>query len=82
MKETNNYIIPFEIVITLEGGYYRLNITHPGYKGRIRKRIGNGNQEKHETLLSHLKVELEKHFSDTEISKEAVNSFVNCYVDM
>lgn len=62
MGEANNYIVPFEIVITLEGGYYRLNITHPGYKGRIRKRICNGNQEKHDTLLSHLKVELEKYF--------------------
>ena len=82
MKEENAYIVPFGIAITLEGGYYRLNITHPGYKGRIRKRIGNGNQEKHETLLSHLKVELEKHFSDTEISKAAVDSFVNYYVDM
>jgi len=82
MKENNTYIIPFEIVITLEGGYYRLNITHPGYKGRIRKRIGNGNQDKHETLLSHLKVELEKHFTEVDVSKEAVDSFVNYYVDM
>ena len=82
MKENNNCIFPFEIAITLEGGYYRLNITHPEYKGRIRKRIGNGGQDKHETLLSHLKVELEKYFTGTEISKEAVDSFVNYYVNM
>lgn len=82
MKEDNAYIAPFDIAITLEGGYYRLNITHSEYKGRIRKRIGNGNKEKHDTLLSHLKVELEKHFIGNEISKEAVDSFVNYYVDM
>lgn len=74
MKEDNTYIIPFEITITLEGGYYRLNITHSGYKGRIRKRISNGNQDKHDTLLSQLKVELEKYFIGNGISKEAVDS--------
>ena len=82
MKEDNSYIVPFDIALTLEGGYYRLNVTHPEYKGRIRKRIGKGSQEKHQTLLSHLKVELEKYFTGIEISKETVDSFVNYYVDM
>lgn len=82
MRENNTYITPFEITINLEGGYYRLNITHPEYRGRTRKRIGNGGKEMHDTLLSHLKVELEKHFTGNEISKEAVDSFVNYYVDM
>ena len=82
MKEDNAYIVPFDIAATLEGGYYRLNITHPEYKGRIRKRIGNGSQEKHQTLLLHLKVELEKHFIGNEITKEAVESFVKYYVGM
>ena len=82
MKQENTYIVPFEIALTLEGGYYRLNITHPEFKGRIRKRIGNGNQERHETLISHLKVELENHFIEIQISKEAVDSFVNYYIDM
>ncbi|MFW6046511.1 MAG: tyrosine-type recombinase/integrase [Candidatus Woesearchaeota archaeon] len=75
-------ITPFKLVITVENGYPRLNVSHPAFKGRIRKRTGNGNQQDHDTLISHLKVELEKYFINEEITKEAVNDFVNYYIDM
>ena len=75
MKKSN--IPPFNVNLLHEGNYYRLYITHLFYKGRVKKRIGNGKPEDLEKIRFHLKYELENHFETSEITREAVDEFLN-----
>ena len=80
MKTSN--LPPFNVGLLQEGNYHRLYITHPFLKGRFKKRIGNGKPENLEKIRFHLKYELEKHFETSEITREAVNDFINSFISL
>lgn len=80
MKKFN--ISPFNVNLLHEGNYYRLYIIHPFLKGRFKKRIGNGKPEDLEKIQFHLKYELENHFETNEITREAVDAFLNNFISL
>lgn len=73
---------PFEVKLIKENQYYRIYVTHPNFKGRIRKRLGDRSYEDLENIKFTIKYELGKHFSNTEINKPDVESFIDNYVGM
>ena len=70
----------FNIVLSNEGGYPRLYITNPNFKGRIKKRIGKNVSTDDHFLTFKIKSDLENHFSSTEVTKDAVKNYVDQYV--
>ena len=80
MNKSNNP--PFNVNLLHEGNYYRLYITHPYLKGRFKKRIGNGKPEDLQKILFHLKYDLENHFETCELSREAVDEFLNNFISL
>ena len=80
MKTSN--LPPFNVNLLQEGNYHRLYITHPFLKGRFKKRIGNGKPENLEKIQFHLKYELEKHFATSEMTREAVNDFIDSFISL
>ena len=73
-------IRPFQIKIVHEGDYNRLYITHPNFKGRIKKHIGKNSSEDADKILYHLKYELESHFAKSDLTMDAVTNFIDNYV--
>ncbi|MBN1414847.1 MAG: tyrosine-type recombinase/integrase [Bacteroidales bacterium] len=72
----------FQVKILHEGNYYRLYVTHPSFKGRVKKRIGNDSQGNVENIGFHLRHELENHFTENDITFEAITSFVENYISL
>jgi len=72
----------FKTKIRLENGYYRLHVTHPKFKGRIRKRLGNLTQDESETVALNIQFELGRQFGSTDITKESVDNFVESYISL
>ncbi len=72
----------FNFTITNEGGYPRLYVTHPEFKGRIKKRIGKSSVIADQSFIYQLKFDFDRHFSKNEITKQAVSNFVDQYVSL
>ncbi len=75
-------IKPFELKLQQEGNYYRLYLTHPNFKGRIRKRLGDRLYDDLENIAFNIRFELGKHFQNHEINKDDVETFIERYVSM
>lgn len=75
-------IKPFQVKLQQENSYYRMCITHPNFKGRIRKRLGDKQYEDLENIAFNIRFELGKHFQSHEISKQDVEAFIEKYVSM
>lgn len=75
-------IKPFSIKVICEGGYNRLYVTHPTCKGRIKKRVGVQDHELLESIVFHLKYDLENHFADCQITLEEVSAFIDNYISL
>lgn len=72
----------FTVKVLKDWDYFRLNITHPKFKGRIRKRLGSQDHDECENLAFAVRYELGKHFTTADITKSDVSSFVDNYVAM
>jgi site-specific recombinase XerD len=75
-------IKPFEVKLQQEGNYYRLYLTHPNFKGRIRKRLGDRQYDDLENIAFNIRFELGKHFQSHDINKQDVETFIEKYVSM
>lgn len=73
---------PFDVKLIKENQYYRLYVTHPNFKGRIRKRLGDRSYEDLENIMFSIKYELGKQFISGEIIKSEVESFIDNYIGM
>jgi len=73
---------PFEVKLIKESQYYRLYVTHPNIKGRIRKRMGDRAFGDLENIAFSIKYELGRHFLNGEITKSDVEAFIDNYVAM
>lgn len=72
----------FGVKLQLENSYYRLCVTHPTFKGRIRKRIGYKTNHDLNGLQYTIKYELENHFRNVVIDKDKVESFLERFISM
>jgi site-specific recombinase XerD len=75
-------IKPFEVKLIKEDNYYRLHVTHPNFVGRIRKRMGLKSYDDVESLAFSIKYELGKHFTNSDLNKSDVDSFIDNYIAM
>jgi len=73
---------PFDVKLIKENQYYRLYVTHPNFKGRIRKRLCDRIYEDLENIMFSIKYELGKKFTSGEIMKSEVESFIDNYIGM
>jgi len=73
---------PFKVNLVQEGDYNRLYIKHSSFKNRIRKHIGIRSEEEKENILFFLRYDLENHFANNEITREAVEEFIDQYINM
>jgi integrase len=73
---------PFDVKLIKESQYYRLYVTHPKFKGRIRKRMGDRDFQDLETIAFTIKYDLGKHFTNSDIIKSEVESFIDNYIAM
>jgi site-specific recombinase XerD len=73
---------PFDVKFIKEKQYYRLYVTHPKFKGRIRKRMGDREFDDFENIAFSIKYELGKHFNNYDIIKSDVESFIDNYIAM
>lgn len=71
---------PFEIKLIKEKQYYRLYVTHPNFKGRIRKRLGGRSYAVLENIGFTLRYELGKHFTGSNYKKSEVESFIDNFI--
>ena len=49
------FIKPFEVKLQKENEQFRLHVTHPKFKGRIRKRLGDRDVQDLESIAFNLK---------------------------
>jgi len=73
---------PFKTKIHYENEYYRLHVTSNKFKGRIRKRLGCHEEDEADNIAFNLKYELGKNFSNGNVSKEEVESYIENFVSM
>jgi len=73
---------PFNVKLQQEGNYFRFYITHPNFKGRIRKRLGDRQFENLEDISFNIRYELGKHFQTQDINKNDVENFIDNYISM
>lgn len=73
---------PFDVKLIKENQYYRLYVTHPAFKGRIRKRMGDRAFGDLENIAFTIKYELGRHFLNIEISKSDVEAYIDNFVAM
>ncbi|MBN1187004.1 MAG: phage integrase SAM-like domain-containing protein [Bacteroidales bacterium] len=72
----------FEVKLRKDDQYFRLYVTHPNFKGRIRKRMGDRSFSDLENYAFTIRYELGKHFTDNNFTKYDVEAFIDNYVDM
>jgi site-specific recombinase XerD len=72
----------FDVKLNLEGDYNRLYITHPSFKGRIRKRLGNKASNDMESIAYNIKFEIAKHFKTGDFDKKDVEGYIDRYIAM
>ena len=70
----------FGIKLRFENNYYRIHITHPNFRGRIRKRLGEKNYEDAEDKAANIRYEIIKQFENQDVIKKAVEDFVDNYI--
>ncbi len=70
----------FQVKALQEGNYNRLYVTHPAYKGRIKKRIHTDITDDKDVIANRLKCELETYFIDKDITSEAVAEITENFV--
>lgn len=78
----NYKLNPFSVKYHYENEYYRLHVTNRKFKGRIRKRLGNLQEDEAENIAFNLKYELGKHFNNGEVLKEEVESYIENFISM
>lgn len=71
---------PFEVKLVQEDQYYRIYVTHPNFKGRIRKRLGNKSYDTLENISFTIRYELNKHFDNGNFTKTDVESFIDNHI--
>lgn len=79
MENFNNR---FNVKLHYENNYYRVHVTHPNFKGRIRKRFGNRPLDEADNIALSIRFELAKNFDNKEITSEAVEDFIDGYIAM
>jgi integrase len=72
----------FKIVVQQENSYFRIHITHPDFTGRVRKRLGVKSQDDADNTALNIRFELGRHFEKHEVTKEAVEDFVENYISL
>jgi len=77
----NHNITPFNITSIAERGFVKFYITHPDFKGRIKKHIGKGSCPDYENYLSELRKEIDKYFVGKTITLEFTKNYVGEYVE-
>lgn len=70
----------FVTKLHFENNYYRIHVTHPDFKGRVRKRLGEKNFQDAENIVLDIRYDLGKKFENMEVTKEAVEDFVENYI--
>jgi len=71
---------PFEVKLIRESQYYRLYVTHPNFKGRIRRRLGDRSYDTLENISFTIRYELSKHFTGSNFTKLEVESYVENFI--
>ena len=72
----------FVVKLRNENNYYRIHITHPSFKGRIRKRIGEKNIDDAENICLNIKFELFNKFQNSEMTKGEVVEFIDNFISL
>lgn len=70
----------FVTKLHFENNYYRIHVTHPDFKGRVRKRLGEKNFQDAESIVLDIRYDLGKKFENVDVTKEAVEDFVENYI--
>ena len=71
---------PFEVKLIRESQYYRLYVTHPNFKGRIRRRLGDKSYDTLENISFTIRYELSKHFTGSNFTKLDVESYIENFI--
>ncbi len=78
----NDHIITtFNITSIAERGFVKFYITHPAFKGRIKKHIGKGSCSDYENYLHDLRKEIDKQFVGKTITLDFAKCFIDDYVE-
>lgn len=72
----------FRVKLHYENNYYRIHITHPDFKGRIRKRLGVRTQDDAEDITMNIRFEIGKQLEKHEITKQLVEDFLDDFISM
>jgi len=72
----------FVVKLRYENNYHRVHITHPSFKGRIRKRLGNHTAIEADNIALNIRYELGREFENKEITEQAVEAFITNYISM
>jgi len=79
---TKNGQAKFKVRFNLENGYYRIHITHPAFKGRIRKRLGDKTSEDAEENAMSIRYELNREFKSRDFTKQEIEDYVEKYISL
>ncbi len=72
----------FRVKLHYENNYYRIHITHPDFKGRIRKRLGVKSLDDAENITLNIRFEVGKQFENHEITRQLVEDFLDDFISM
>lgn len=70
----------FGVTLQKEGDYFRVHVTHPSFKGRIRKRLGDKASEELDNFVLNIRYELGKSFNDKQVNKQEVQYFLEEFI--
>ncbi len=72
----------FKIKLRFENNYFRLHVTSPEFKGRIRKRLGAKLKDELENIVFDLKFKLLNQFMHNPVTKDEVEAFIDNYISL
>jgi hypothetical protein len=72
----------FRVKLHFENNYYRIHVTHPNFKSRIKRRIGDKTFEEADNIILNIRFELGKQFMYQEITKQGVEDFIDTFISM
>ncbi len=72
----------FAVKLHHENNYFRVHVSHPYFKGRIRKRLGDRPFEDADNIALNIRFELGNHFDKQEITKHGVEDFIENFISM
>jgi len=78
----NTYTKRFRVKLHYENNYYRIHITHPDFKGRIRKRLGVKTLDDAENIILNIRFEIGKQFENHEITRQLVEDFLDDFISL